>query len=423
MTTLRAGPGGRRRIHVGMALYGDLTFDSRVRKEARSLALQGYGVTIACLAADAHPSDLPEGVHVLVLPARDRSAQPGGSNPFRVPRRGRARTMLDGLEWLWTYVSNLRRWGRSIVDMVGPVDAWHAHDMTGLAAIAPWVQGDVPIVYDSHELYLETGTALRLPGPVRRLLRRYEKHLVGRASGVITVNREIATVLTRRYRPRRVALVHNCPELWSPPDPRPDLIRAAASIPEGSPIVLYHGGLGEGRGIETLIEALLEPGLEQVHLALMGVGAGRDVYAATAREARFGGRVHLLDAVAPAALLAWVASADIGAMPNPGTTLNDLYSTPNKLFECFAAGTPVIASDFPTMRRIVMDDPAGPLGCVCDPTRVGAIAAGLRALVAADAETPGSLRARCQEAARQRWNWQAEATRLVALYEEVLPAS
>ena len=34
-----------------MALYGDLTYDSRVRKEARSLSEAGYDVVVVCLAS------------------------------------------------------------------------------------------------------------------------------------------------------------------------------------------------------------------------------------------------------------------------------------------------------------------------------------------------------------------------------------
>ena len=41
-------------LRIAMALYGDLTYDSRVRKEARSLAEAGYDVTIVCLASRGH---------------------------------------------------------------------------------------------------------------------------------------------------------------------------------------------------------------------------------------------------------------------------------------------------------------------------------------------------------------------------------
>jgi len=114
--------------------------------------------------------------------------------------------------------------------------------LNGLAAIAPSIERGIPVVSDSHGLALETGTARRLPAPARRLLSFYERRLVARSSGVITVNDEIADILRDRYRPTKIAVVHNCPERWSPPLERPSLIRAAAGIPTGAPVILYHGG-------------------------------------------------------------------------------------------------------------------------------------------------------------------------------------
>src|SRR5450759_2162702 len=148
-----------------MALYGDLTYDSRVRKEARTLASHGYDVTVVCLAADHEPRDLPDSVRVLIREADDQTALPGQVNPFRSSTSGRLASLIGGAGWRRTYVSNLRAWGRSAAIACGAVDIWHAHDLTGLAAVAPVVDRKVPIIYDSHELYLETGTASRLPLP------------------------------------------------------------------------------------------------------------------------------------------------------------------------------------------------------------------------------------------------------------------
>jgi glycosyltransferase involved in cell wall biosynthesis len=158
-----------------------------------------------------------------------------------------------------------------------------------------------------------------------------------------------------------------------------------------------------------------------VHLVLMGYGDLRDEFQEVARSGPWGGRVHVLDPVPPSALLSWVASADVGVMPNPGNTRNDYYSSPNKLFECFAAGIPVVASDFPTMRRIIIDNPEGPLGAVCDPIRAESIADAVGSIVHAAAPDREALRARCRLAASERWNWEAEANRLLSIYADILP--
>ena len=420
-TTSESPPRGAWRPRVGMALYGDLTYDSRVRKEARTLAEAGYDVVIACLDSEAAPLDLPAGVRVIVLRPPGMAVIPGSPNPFLAARRGRLASLRGRVAWLLAYVRGLRAWGRLVVETAGPVDVWHANDLTGLAAIMPNLPRRSPVVYDSHELFLETGTALRLPGPARRLLRAYERRLVSRTSAVITVNDEIADVLRRRYRPARIDVVHNCPDRWSPPRSGAPLLREAAGIPVGAPIVLYHGGLTADRGIEQLMEAVLVDGLAEVHLVLMGYGEKGDDYRRVARSAGAPMRIHVLDPVPPSELMPWVASADVGAMPNPGKTRNDYFSTPNKLFECLAAGIPVVASDVPTMRRIIIDDPCGPLGAVCDPTSVEAIAYAIGSIVRLGPAERDALRARCLRAAAERWNWDREGRTLLSVYSDILP--
>ena len=143
----QAPPAGRR-PRVGMALYGDLTFDSRVRREARSLADAGYPVTIVCLAADAAPADLPAGVTIVVQALSGNSVAPGSPNPFFASRGGRLAALRGRAAWLVAYVRGLRTWGRLAVEAAGPVNIWHAHDLTGLAAIVPRLRGGVPVVFE-----------------------------------------------------------------------------------------------------------------------------------------------------------------------------------------------------------------------------------------------------------------------------------
>lgn len=405
---------------IGMAVYGDITFDSRVRREARTLALAGYHVLIVCLAGGADAPDLPQGVEVLVRRPDRTSVLPRTPSPFWKAKPGQVAAFLRGAGWLRAYVANLRSWGRLAVATCGPVDLWHLHDLPSLAAVAPVVSGQVPVVYDSHELFLEAGTARRLPSPIRSLLRAYERRLVSKVSAVVTVNEAIAEVLRDRYRPGRIVVVHNCPDRWSPADPETMPLRRATGIPAGARIILYHGSLGLHRGIEQLIETLLRPGLENAHLVLLGSGPKREAYRSLADEPRWHGRLHVLDGVPPAELLSWIASADVGGVLIQRTTLNHYLSTPNKLFECLAVGVPVVASDFPVMRRIVAEDPAGPLGVVCNPARVDEIAAALLSILELDGPAAASLRARCLIAARDRWNWQTESAELTGLYGDLL---
>jgi glycosyltransferase involved in cell wall biosynthesis len=185
------------------------------------------------------------------------------------------------------------------------------------------------------------------------------------------------------------------------------------------PLIVYHGGFSPERGLEELAEAALQPGLEDARVAYLGYGSLRDRLDSIAAEERFGKRLHVVDAVPPEELLGWVADADVSVMAIRPTTLNHRLATPNKLFESLTAGVPVVASDLPAMAPIVCDDPAGPLGALCDPDDPVSIGTAIRSILELPAADRSALRERCRMAALERWNWETESARLLALYDEL----
>jgi glycosyltransferase involved in cell wall biosynthesis len=341
--------------------------------------------------------------------------------PFAIIARGRPPKPGGGdLHWFVRWRWLVMGWARLAALAAPASDVWHGHDLTGLAAAieARRLRGG-QLVYDSHEIYVDAGAHAHRASWVRSLLETSERRWSADAAALVTVNDALAAELGRRLAPRRTVVVHNCPARWTPPAERPDLIRVAAGIPADAPIALYHGGFSLHRGLEELAQAILEPGLERVHAVYLGYGAQRPALQQLATEPRFGGRLHVLDAVRPDELLPWVASADVGVMTFRAVSLNNRLSTPNKLFECLAAGVPVISSDFPDRRQIVLGDPAGPLGAVCQPDDIADIARAIRSILELPAGERDALRARCLRAAHERWNWETESAKLVALYADL----
>ncbi|MBF8289624.1 MAG: glycosyltransferase [Chloroflexi bacterium] len=272
-------------------------------------------------------------------------------------------------------------------------------------------------MYDSHEIYLESGANADQPAWLRGLMARLERRWVARSAALVTVNESLAAELRRRYAPVRTVVVHNCPpRSYSPTPGVPDLLRAATGIPVDEPIALYHGAFSRHRGLEELAAAVAEPGLERVHAVFLGYGGLRSELDALALGPAAPGRIHVLAAVPPEELGAWVASADVGVMAIQPSTINHRMSTPNKLFECLGAGVPVVASDFHEMRQIVCDDPEGPLGVVVAPDDIPGLGRAILSIVAAPPAERAELRVRCLRAAHGRWNWETESARLVDLY-------
>lgn len=412
------GPGRRTGLRIAMALYGDVTYDSRVMREAETLCAAGHAVTIYCLAGSP-----AEGApfNVVARAPTSTSVLPDGSSPFLRSSASSTVSKLAGrVRWMVGYARNLRAWGGWAVDAAGAVDVWHAHDLTGLMAVGPRLRAPTRLVYDSHEMFLETGTGARLPRPLRRLLSLYEGRLARRAVALVTVNEGYAGVLRKRLRPARTIIVRNCPPRSTPSAMRASRLREVAGVPDSQAVILYHGLFAGHRGIEQVAEALLVPVLRSTHLALLGFGSARPELERLARQERFGGRLHVLDAVPPGELLDWVAGADVDVIPLQHSTLNHWLCSPNKLWESLAVGVPVVVSDFPVMRRVVLDDPAGPLGGVCEPASPESIAAAVAAIINQPDTERALLRTRCLEAAHQRWNWETESSRLVDLYKEIL---
>jgi glycosyltransferase involved in cell wall biosynthesis len=233
------------------------------------------------------------------------------------------------------------------------------------------------------------------------------------------VNPQVIEELAKRYEiPAQRVVTYNCPSAWSP-ESRDTELRSAIGVDAAAQVILYHGGFSAHRGLEELLVAIRDPRLAAAHLVFLGYGPLEGALRRAAAEPSLAGRVHVLNAVAPEVLDRWISGADVGMCTILPSTLNHRISTPNKLFESIAAGVPVVGSDFAPIREIILENPDGPLGAVCDPTNPGEVATAISAILSLDASERAALRRRCLSAAASRWNWEVQAEKLVALYEGV----
>jgi glycosyltransferase involved in cell wall biosynthesis len=447
-------------VKVAVYLFGDPSHDGRVLKEARSLAEAGHEVTLlARLHAERRgtPPQIP-GVrfvdvppppsawftfNVIRRPWRLAAWVRASWSALRRPRPGTlgravAATVLApwvGVGLLWQGVSperpdqdglldemlfwrfHVRSWCEAAARKAPAADVHHAHDLTALPAGVAGAARGGRLVYDCHEIFLESGRHARHPAWYRRRLAAWERGMAQRADAVITVNDRVAAELRTRLAPKRTVVVHNCPPAHTGPFNPALSVRTRLGLAPDVPIALYHGGLSRHRGLEVLAAAIREPGLPGVHAVFMGYGPEQPAVERLAADPAFGGRVHLLGAVAPDEVVDAVAGADVAVMPIEPSTRNHVFSTPNKLFEALAAGVPAVVSDFPEMRGIVLEDPEAPLGEVCDPASPASVALAIGRILALPADERKAMRARCLAASRARWNWDSEVAGLLALYQ------
>ena len=420
-----------------MFVANNMVSDRRVIREAATVAAAGFAVTVHAIAqrreklptTEQHPDGFTIVRHRMglippVLPIRPRplalllhpfwcalAITVAVARKVRLPLAGAALLAIR-----WTAWATLAARGASSAQIL------HAHDLSGaLPALATLrTNPGAVLFYDSHEVFLESGRWAKSPTFIRRILAdRFEQPALRRAAALIAVNPQVIEELAKRYEiPARQVVTYNCPPAWNP-EPRGTELRAAIGVGADAQVILYHGGFSAHRGLEELLVAIRDPRLAAAHLVFLGYGPLEATLRAAAAEPALAGRVHVLKAVSPEVLDRWVSGADVGMCTVLPSTLNHRISTPNKLFESIGAGVPVVGSDFATMRDILLGDPDGPLGSVCDPTDPTAVATAINALLRQSPAERAALRQRCIRAAATRWNWEVQATRLSDLYRSL----
>jgi len=331
-------------------LGGGITHDGRVIRFVRSVSRIAE-VDLICLDPRPEDSDLfGTNVRIHGLPAYD----------FR-PRGLTGRVLLhrrfDG------FVPKARSLGRSW-------DAVQANDFPTLRPAARIAaRTGAKLVYDSHELYLETvnqlyrprGRVKRLAAPAavwlaRRLGRRVEERLLRRVDLLLTVNESCAAWFAEEYGVADVTAIMNCPlRADTVPEGR---LRAELGLAAADRIVLYQGVLNPGRGLVPLVRSAAGYD-EGVRLVIVGRGPLESRLRLFAAAPDLTDRVFFRGMVPYDELPRLTASADLGVMILEPLNRSKELSSANKVFEYMAAGVPVLASDFPENRRVVGGSDAG----------------------------------------------------------------
>ena len=328
-----------------------------------------------------------------------------GADPRSVGTlRGRVRRISH---WLMQPLVYLNEHAANCLDELLSLnpDVIHAHDLVTLSAGAVGARrSGAALVYDAHEIETESNN-WSLNRLTAHYVARYESTLIRRAAATITVTEGIADWLEAKYRVKRPVVVMNVPAP-APPSIRRGL-REALGLARTVPLVVYVGGVMANRGLVECVRALDR--LPGVHLALVGPRFP-DTESAVRNEAASLGlstRVHLVDPVPPAEVVASIADADCGVIPIQNVCLSYFYCFPNKLLETVLAGLPVAVADLLELRRFVEETGVGVVMDERDPT---SIANALRAVL----DEPARYRPTPEQTAEilGRYGWDVQDARL-----------
>jgi glycosyltransferase involved in cell wall biosynthesis len=289
----------------------------------------------------------------------------------------------------------------------------HAHWVIPGGVTAATAAPAVPLVVSLHgsDVYVaETMTAAR------------------RAAGYVFRRAGMVTACSPDLGQRAIALGADPSRLEVVPygvDPdrfRPDPLlrtkrRASLGIATDTPVLFTAGRLVRKKGFEFLIDALGR--LPASHGVLGIIAGGGDLepeLRARAESAGLGDRIRFLGNLAQDEIAAWLATADIVAVPSVRDDSGNVDGLPNIVLETLASGTPLVTT------------PAGGIGTVVENGRTGLVvaerdSAALADAIAALAADP-ARRVRLGEAGRAavmaRFGWDVVARRFEAAYDRAL---
>jgi glycosyltransferase involved in cell wall biosynthesis len=325
-----------------MVHYSDFVVDSRIQRQARALAERGDRVDCVCL----NPEE-----EIRVGSGQINLHQAAAEKP-----RGGARAYLSGNA---RFLAGAAR-KVSELDRREPFDLIEIHNMPDALVFAAWrpkLRG-TPIVLNFHDTFPELFATLfeRSPGhPLVRLIRAEERVSAALADGHVFVTSEARDLLAERgIAAARTQVVMNTP------DERVFGERRAPSPPpaDGELRVVYHGGLADRFGVETLVQAvaMLRQRSAAVSLEVLGSDAEAAAQlAAFAAECAPDG-VRVAPRPTPVEEIpARLEAADLGVVPTRRDDFTELL-LPVKLLEYVHMGLPVVASRLPVIERYFGDD-------------------------------------------------------------------
>lgn len=183
--------------------------------------------------------------------------------------------------------------------------------------------------------------------------------LFRRLRGIITTNQWKKDELQKRFciASERILVFPNGVDIaaFSLSVSRDDA-RKKLNLPRDKKIVLYAGHLYSWKGVDTLLAASRV--LPSDMLLYMVGGTDADITKHKTQNAKRGSQNVIFAGQKPhREIPLWLRAADVLVIPNTAKEEISLYFTsPMKLFEYMASGTPIVASRIPSIEAIVNED-------------------------------------------------------------------
>ena len=373
-----------------MFLLNEFTNDLRVLKEAKSLIQNGYFVRIIALKGDSTlAAEIIEKIEVERIDLWTRKLLP--KNYFS--------WFIKYIEFIFKAFTKGCKLKPSVV---------HCHDLPTL--IIGYCVGrilKVTIVYDSHELYYDRN----FPLIIYKAWYYIEKFLIKRIDYLIVENDSRGKVMQNRYNIQDSISIRNCQYLNLLKNNK--FLREKLGLNDKNKIIIYQGVVSKERGLEIAIQMMQY--LPQYYVLVI-VGFGEYNVILNEKLAKLSiSNIFLLGGVSLNELPKYTSSADIGVSFIQNVNLNHYYALSNKIFEYLSAGLPVVFSDFPEMKKIIIDNE---VGFVVDETNPKEAALAVKKILS-NPSLYKTMSYNAKNIVKNRFNWEFESQKLLELYNKI----
>jgi glycosyltransferase involved in cell wall biosynthesis len=203
------------------------------------------------------------------------------------------------------------------------------------------------MIYDSHEIHRQILHPLQ---PVR-FWNKVETYIINNIElTVITDHHRMNYMINEAgVKAEKIKPLYNFPHLS-------ELRSAGKQLKTMYPgkKVVYTGIIMPGRYIDEVIKSI-QYWKEDLNFYLVGDGGDEFIneLKALSQELKISSRVHFLPAVKWNELVDFIDDSDVAFAFYKDNCLNNLYCSPNKLYEALASGTPVIGTENPMIKEVV----------------------------------------------------------------------
>lgn len=366
----------KKKKKICMVLTNNLDHDSRVINEANSLSKK-YAVKI--LVGDNLNTTLKR-------------------MPFEIKVVNFKSSKMYPLE-MWRVVSALHR----ALKKERP-DFIHAHDLDGLmAAYREAKRRQIPLVYDSHELFYDLPDFSNIKG-FHYVIRAIEKYLMKFISAGITVNQSIAGFLKKIYGQDFIVL-RNIPSFR---------VNAKSSVSlrqlfPNKKIILHIGGTGKLRGTQQILDSAKY--LPQNYVIVFLGAKLNDPILEEIKTKKLEEKVVILPSVASSEVVEVAKEATLGLSLTLNVSLDYYYSLPNKIFQYLSAGIPIVGSNFPEFKKIILGNDVGQ---VVNPSQPKQIAKAIVDVVKNHNKYMKNIKK-----IENKYTWELESEKLINLYDKL----